>query len=144
MFEMTKKQFLKRSAKCMDETGGVLLLLREIIDQESRGKINNQDAFKRIESIRKEIESIFYRFEKSNPPARCNSLKQKILNILIKMQEIVVTDYDSLYAAREGFKERSQDKLKESKDQLEMFRNDFHEVTKRVNILLTEKKKGKA
>ena len=142
MFGMTKRQFLKRSAKCMDETGGLLLLLKEIIDKEDQGEISNQEASKRIDNIRKEIESIFYKFEKLNPPSRCVSLKQKILNILIKLQEIVVADSESLFAAREGFKERSQEKLKESKDKLENFRKDFHDLAKRVNILLSETKKG--
>lgn len=140
MFGMTKRQFLKRSAKCMDETGGLLLLLKEILDNEFKGKISNQEAFKRIDNIRKEIESLFYEFEKLNPPSRCDSLKQKILNILINMQEIVVTDFNSLSAAREGLNKQSQDKLKESIDQLEKFRKDFYDVTKRVNILLMEKK----
>lgn len=126
----------------MDETGGLLLLLKEIIDKEVQGEISNQDASKRIDDIRKEIESIFYKFEKLNPPSKCTSLKQKILKILIDLQEIVITDSESLFAAREGFKERSQDKLKESKDRLENFRKDFHDLTKKVNILLGETKKS--
>ena len=126
----------------MDETGGLLLLLKEIIDKEVQGKISNQEASKRIEDIRKEIESIFYKFEKLNPPSKCASLKQKILKILINLQEIVITDSESLFAAKEGLKERSQDKLNESKDQLENFRKDFHDLTKKVNILLIETRKG--
>ena len=144
MFGMTKLQFLKRSAKCMDETGGLLLLLKEIIDNEVQGKIINQDASKRIDIIRKEIESIFYKFEKLNPPSQCDSLKQKILNILINMQEIVVIDSEYLSAVKEGLNEPSKNKLKESKEQLERFRKDFYDVTDRVNILLTETKKGKS
>ena len=56
------------------------------------------------------------------------------------MQEIVVTDSNSLSAAREGLNKQSQDKLKKSIDQLEKFRKDFYDVTKRVNVLLMEKK----
>lgn len=141
MFGMTKKQFLKRSAKCMDETGGLLLLLREIIDKEFQGKISNEEASKKIDSIRKEIEFIFSKFEKLNPPSKCNSLKRKILKALINLQEVVVTDCESLLAARDGLSGKSQEKLKESRDLLEEFRKDFHGLTKEVNILLTEKKK---
>ena len=140
MFGMTKRQFLKKSAKCMDETGGLLLLLREILEKESQEKISNEEASRRIDDIRKGIESVFYKLEKSNPPSTCSSLKQKILNILINLQEIIVTNSESLSAARKGSKELSRDKLKESRDKLEMFRKDFHEVTKRVNILLNEVK----
>ncbi|OEC88288.1 MULTISPECIES: hypothetical protein [Methanobacterium] len=143
MLELTKRQFLKKSAKCMDETGGLLLLLKEIIDNESQGKISNSEASKKLDIIRKEIEVIFYEFEKLNSPSRCSSLKQKVLNILISMQEIVVINSESLYAAKEGLNGQSQNKLSESRARLEKFRKDFHDVTKRVNVLLTEKKSSK-
>lgn len=124
----------------MDETGGLLLLLKEIIDKEFQGKISNQEASKQIESVRKEIESIFFKFEKLNPPSKYNPLKQKILKILINMQEIVVTDLEYLSAAEKGMVEESQDKLREVRDQLERFRKDFHDVTEIVNDLLVEKR----
>jgi hypothetical protein len=143
MLELTKRQFLKKSAKCMDETGGLLLLLKEIIDNESQGKISNSEASKKLDIIRKEIEVIFYEFEKLNSPSKCSSLKQKVLNILISMQEIVVINSESLYAAKEGLDGQSQNKLSESRAQLEKFRKEFHDVTKRVNVLLTEKKSSK-
>ena len=143
MFGMTKLQFLKRSAKCMDEAGGLLLLIREIIVKEFRDEVNYLEAFKRMDNIRKELDSLFYEFERLSPPSSCNKLKRKILNVLIGMQEVVVTDLESLNAARKGLKEQSQTKLKESRDQLEVFRKDFHEVTKEVNILLSEKGKSK-
>jgi len=78
MLELTKRQFLKKSAKCMDETGGLLLLLKEIIDNESQGKISNSEASKKLDIIRKEIEVIFYEFEKLNSPSKCSSLKPKV------------------------------------------------------------------
>ncbi|MGB9979244.1 hypothetical protein [Methanobacterium sp.] len=144
MFGMTERQFLKRSAKCMDETGGLLLLLKEVIDRELQEKISKSKASKKLDIIRKQIESIFYKFEKLNPPSHCNSLKQKILNVLIKMQEIVLINSESLSAAKNGLDEQSQDKLKKSKEKLEIFRKDFYEVTKGVNVLLLKKKKGKS
>lgn len=124
----------------MDEAGGLLLLLKEVIDREFQG-INNKEASKKIETIRKEIELLFYNFEKLNPPSKCISLKQEILNIMVNMQEIVVTDYESLFAAENGLKGLSQDKLDQSRDQLEKFRKNFHDTTQRVNILLAETKK---
>ena len=141
MFELTKRQFLKKSAKCMDEAGGVLLLLKELIDQESQGKVSNQEASKKIDNIRKEIESIFYRVDGLNQPSSCDSLKQKILNILIKMQEIVVSNSEYLTAVDGGLDELSQNKLDTSRNQLEIFRKDFHGLTKTINIILTKKRK---
>jgi hypothetical protein len=70
MFGMTKKQFLKRSKKALNQTGGLLLLIREIMDKEASGNINNQEASKQIDNIRKEIESIFFEFEKINTPSK--------------------------------------------------------------------------
>ena len=139
MFGMTKMQFLRRSAKCMDETGGLLLLLKEVIDKEFQGKISKSEASKKLDIIRKEIESLFGEFEKLNPPSKCNSLKQKILNILINMHEIVITNSEALSAA----KGQLPDKLNESREKLERFRKEFHDLTKNVNILLLETKKGK-
>ncbi len=141
MFKMTRMQFLKKSAKCMNETGGVLLLLKEVIDKEFQGKISNSEASMKIDIIRKEIESIFYEFEKLNPPSHCSSLKQKILTVLINMQDTVVTNLEYLSAAKERLNEQSKDKLSESRTKLENFRKDFHDVAKMVNILLAEKKK---
>ena len=142
MFGMTKKQFLKRSAKCMDETGSLLLLLKEVIDKEVQGKIDNQEASKKIEIIRKEIETIFFKFEKLNPPSKCFQLKQKILRALINFQEIVV-DVSKHLAVKVEKNEKSPEKLKELRDHLEEFRNDFHDLTRDINTFLTEKKNFK-
>ena len=125
----------------MDEAGGLLLLLKGVIDKEFQGKISNPEASKKIDIIRKEIESVFYEVEKLNPPSNCSSLKQKILTVLISMQDIVVANSEYLSTAKEGLKEQSADKLIESRTKLEKFRKDFHDLTRMVNILLSEKRK---
>lgn len=139
MFGMTKKQFLKRSKKSMGETGALLLLIREIMDKEVHGKITNYDASKQIEIIQKDIESIFFEFEKKKPPSKCFPLKKKIIQTLINFQEVMVIYSDYLIASKEGMEEKSQDKLKESRELLENFRKEFHSVTEEVNNLLIKK-----
>ncbi|MDI6723738.1 MAG: hypothetical protein QMD61_03730 [Methanobacterium sp.] len=143
MFRMTKRQFLKKSKKYLNETGVLLLLIREVMDKEFQGKISNQEACNQMDNIRKNIESIFSEYEKSDPPSEYTSLKQKILRALINLQEAVVTNYESLLAAREGMEEKSRDKLNKSRNILEEFRKDFHPIAEEVDALLLKKQNRK-
>lgn len=141
MFGMTKRQFLKRSKKCLKETGTLLLSIRVIMDKEVNGKIDNQEALKKLDNIRKNIESLFEEFEKRNPPSRCASLKQRILHILINLNEAVNANYESLLATKNGNTEESKEKLEESRELLEEFRKDFHVIVAEVDTLLQKKQK---
>ncbi|MGF7117732.1 hypothetical protein [Methanobacterium oryzae] len=141
MFGMTKRQFLKRSKKCLRETGTLLLSIRVIMDKEVHGKIDNQEALKQMDNIRKNIEIIFEEFEKRNPPSRCASLKKRILRILINLNEAVNANYKSLLAAENGNTEESKEKLKESRKILEEFRTDFHRTVEEVDTLLQKKQR---
>jgi hypothetical protein len=139
MFGMTKRQFLKRSKKCLNELCDSLLLFRQIMDEEIQGKIGNQEASAKLNSIRKNLETTFSEFEKLNPPSKCFSLYHRILNALIKLHEAVVINLESLNAAKEGLEEESQEKLMESIGDLEEFREDFHGLVKEVRMFLTKK-----
>lgn len=141
MFGMTKRQFLKRSKKCLRETGTLLLSIRVIMDKEVNGKIDNQEALKQMDTIRKNIEIIFEEFEKRNPPSSCASLKKRILRILINLNEAVIANYESLLAAKNGNAEESNEKLEESREILEEFRKDFHLIVAEVDTLLQKKQK---
>lgn len=144
MFGMTKRQFLKRSKKCLKETGTLLLLIREIMNKEVHGEIKNEDALKQMNNIRKSVESLFSDFERRYPPSRCFSLKQRILNALINLQESVVINYEYILAAKEGNEEESKEKLKESMNILEEFRENYHVLVKEVDSLLKKKQKRQA
>ena len=139
MFRMTKRQFLKKSKKALDEMGNSLLLIIQIMDKEIEGKINNEESSIRMDIIRKEIETIFSEFEELSPPSPCFSLFHKILNALIKLHESVVINSESLLARKNEREEESQEKLIESIDNLEEFREDFHTLVKDVRMLLIEK-----
>jgi hypothetical protein len=139
MFGMTKRQFLKRGKKSLDEMGNSLLLLIQIMDEEIQGDISNQVAFNKLNIIRKNIETTFSEFEKLSPPPKCFSLYHRILNALIKLHESVVINLESLTAAKKGLEEESQEKLKESVGLLEEFREDFHSLVKDVRLLLIKK-----
>lgn len=142
MFGMTKRQFLKRSKKCLRETGTLLISIRVIMDKEVHGKIDNQEALKQMDNIRKNIEIIFEEFEKRNPPSNCASLKKRILHVLINLNEAVIINYESLLAAKNGNAEESKEKFRESRDILEEFRTDFHSTVEEVDNLLQKKQRS--
>lgn len=139
MFGMTKKQFLKRSKKVLNETGSLLLLITEIMDKETSGKISNEEASKQTENIRKNIESIFYEFEKRNPPSKYIPMQLRILKALVSMQESVTLNSEYLKATRDGLEEKAMNNLKESREILEEFKKEFHSIIKEINTLLMKK-----
>lgn len=141
MFGMTKRQFLKRGKKSLNEAGGLLLLIREVMDKEAHDKIGNQEALKQMDNIRKNIESIFAEFEKRDPPSKCASLKQRILHALINLNEAVITNYESLLAVKNGDEEKAEEKFRKSRDILEEFRRDFHIMVGEVDALLQKKQR---
>ena len=139
MFGMTKRQFLKKSKKSLDGMGSSLLLIIQIMDNEIEKKVSNKEASIRMDIIRKDIETVFSEFEKLSPPSMCFTLYHRILNALIKLHEAVVINCESLKAAKDGLEEESQEKLVESIDNLEEFREDFHTLVKDVRMLLLKK-----
>ncbi|MGZ7066980.1 MAG: hypothetical protein ACXVHT_01610 [Methanobacterium sp.] len=139
MFGMTKKQFLKRSKKALNETGGELLLIREIIYKEKQDNMDYNEISKELDNIRKVIESIFFEFERLRPPSRCDKLYLRILRSLTTLQESVTLNSEYLSAAKNGLKEKSKDKFKESLKILEEFRKEFHILVKEIDTLLNEK-----
>jgi hypothetical protein len=139
MFGMTKKQFLKKSKSCLKDTGPQILLIRELMDKESHGRISVLEASRKLDNIRRDIEKIFSQYEKLNPPSKCASLHRKILHTLIELQEAVVINSESLNAAENGLDEKSRDKIKESRDQLDKFREEFLPLTREVDFNLQRK-----
>lgn len=135
---MTKKQFLKRSAICLDETGIQLLLIRELIEQETVGNMDVKEAYKKINLIIKGVESVFFKYEDINPPSKCVSLHLKILNSLITLQGVVSVNYDFVTASIEGKEELAAEKLLESKVLLEKFRKNFRPLIIEVDSYLTK------
>jgi hypothetical protein len=63
----------------------------------------------------------------------------RILSALVNLYETVTINSESLSAAREGLEEKAKEKLKESRDHLEMFREEFHAVANEVSTSLLEK-----
>jgi len=136
MFGMTKKQFLKKSKNCLKDTGIQLLLIREIFSKESTGKLDFDNAYHKLDKIRKNMENIFFKFEGLKPPSKCRSLQREILNTLIILQEVIVVNSEYIMLSKDGFPEESQEKFKKSIDDLENFRNKFRELSQKVDLYL--------
>ena len=133
MFGMTKKQFLKRSSKTLDETGNHALLISGLISKEKNDLIDNNDAYKQAKLIIDGISSTFFDYEKINPPSNCNSLHLKILHTLIILQDVASANYDFINRSREDKSIIAREKLKESENLLEKFRNEFRPITTEVD-----------
>ena len=133
MFGMTRKQFLKRSSKTLDETGNHALLIRGLIGQEKDGSIDNDDAYTQTRLIIDGISSTFFDYENINPPSNCNSLHLKILRTLIILQDVASANYDFITRSREDKSIIAQEKLKESENLLDKFRNEFRPITTEVD-----------
>ena len=136
MFGMTKKQFLKKSKKCLKDTGIELLIIREIINQETRGRGELDESYKKMENIRKNLEKIFFQYEKLNPPSKCKKMHFNLLNAIIILQESVVANTEYLNLLKDGLKEPAHDKLEKSIDKLEKFREKYYEIIREVDLNL--------
>ena len=138
MFGMTRKQFLKRSSKTLDETGNHALLIRGLIGREKDGLIDNTDAYKQARLMIDGISSTFFDYENINPPSNCNSLHLKILHTLIILQDVASANYDFITLSREDKSITAREKLEESENLFEKFRNEFRPLTTEVDRQLTK------
>jgi hypothetical protein len=137
MFGMTKKQFLKKSSKCLDETGRYALLMRGLIIQEKDGTIDNESAYRQVKSMIEGIESTFFSYEKINPPTQCNSLHQRILHSIIMLQDSISSNYDYINMLRDK-STAAQEKFVESQNKLDEFRDYFRPLTSEIDKLLDD------
>jgi len=133
---MTKKQFLKKSKDCLKDTGIELLLIRKIFYQETQGKIDAENAYQKLEKIRESLENIFFKYEGLKPPSKCKPLHMKVLKTIIILQESIVINSEYLLLAKEGLEEEEQEKLKKSMEKLELFRDQFRDLSVEVDLYL--------
>lgn len=135
MFGMTRKQFLKRSKECLDAQGIHLLNISQLVNLELSGKINEKDSYTRIKAIMKDLDSIFDRYHRLNPPSECVSVKSKILNSIILLQETATLFYEYV---SEIINNNSRDisKLEESNFLLIKFRESFKPLNNSINAIL--------
>lgn len=144
MFDLTRKQFLKRSSKCLDDIGLHSLLISELIDSETNKTINNEDAYKQIRTVMQSIGEVFSNYQKLNPPSEFVSMHLSILNSIILLQEstTAIYDYINMVINQEDIRE-AQETLEKSRVELDKFRTSFRPLTAEVDKLLNQYKPEK-
>lgn len=142
MFGMTKKQFLKRSSICLDETGSYALLMRDLLKHEEEGKFNHREVYKELKLIMEGISKEFSRYEALNPPSKCVPLQLKILHCLILLQESASANYDYIIS-KKGDELAKSVRFEDSMTSLEKFRIEFRPLTSEVDQLLKGTRKEK-
>jgi len=130
MFGMTRKQFKKKSSQALKDIGPSILLLMEITRKEQKGTITPEDAKIRLELIRKDIEEVFFKYEKIKPPSTYQALYLKVLQLLTHLQEVVTCNQE--YLTREY---GALEQLDESLKLLDDFREEFHSIRREIESI---------
>jgi hypothetical protein len=131
MFGMTKKQFLKKTKKALEETGSSILQLMDIIEKEKNNKISEEDALKKLELVRKDIEKVFNEYETIKPPSKCFPIFRKLLNNLVLLQETVNINQEYLMDTDPSQKEYN---FSKSVQNFEDYRSDFNDLRNSVYV----------
>ena len=136
MFGMTKKQFLKKSKKCLKDTGIQLLLTREIINREREDQKDFDETYQKLDKIRKTLETIFFQYEGLKPPSKCKPLQIKILKTLIILQDALVANLEYLILLKKDSPEEARAERVKSLEKLENFRERYRELSQKVDLYL--------
>lgn len=139
MFGLTRRQFLKKSKKALQETGVQILTMRSLKNQEVKGSTNLLDAQRSLDNLRKEVEETFSRYTKLNPPSKCLDLQHRIVQGLILFHESLVIYSESLMAKKDGLDEKFQELLKKSNEELEKYKELFLSLSREVDSELRRK-----
>lgn len=135
---MTRRQFLKKSRKTLQKTSENLLALMHIMEKEHNQTIKYETAYWKLDVIREDIESIFFEYEKLKPPRNCDKLHLWIMDLLVKLQEVIVTNQEFL-GLDEKSSSQSREKYQESVNKLEDFRKDYRIISDIVKTRLNRK-----
>lgn len=136
MFGMTKKQFLKKSKKCLKDTGIQLLLIREVFNQEGEDQIDYDETYRKLDKIRGNLEKIFFQYEGLKPPSKCKPLQIKILKTLIILQDALVANLEYLILLKKHSPEEASAERVKSLEKLELFRAKFRGLSQKVDLYL--------
>jgi hypothetical protein len=131
MFGMTRKQFKKKSSQALKDIGPSILLLMEITGKQQKKTITRDEAKTKLDLIRKDVEEVFFNYEKISPPSLYQSLYLKVLQLLIHLQEVVNRNQE--YLSLEG--EDAQGQLNKSLKLLEEFRMEFHNIRREIESI---------
>jgi len=133
---MTKKQFLKKSKKCLKDTGIQLLLIREVFNREGEDQIDFDETYRKLDKIRENLETIFFQYEGLKPPSKCKPLQIKILKTLIILQDALVANLEYLILLKKDSPEEAGVERVKSLEKLEVFRGKYRWLSQKVDLYL--------
>lgn len=139
MFGMTKRQFLKRSKKALQETGAEILALRRLMNKVSSDEISIKDAYRRLDVLRRDVENTFSKYEKLSPPSECFHLHQEILHALILFFDSIVSYSEYLQAKEDRLQVEYHDLLQKSNINLQKYQELSLKLSREVDSKLNKK-----
>ncbi|ADP77113.1 hypothetical protein Mfer_0310 [Methanothermus fervidus DSM 2088] len=96
MFEMTECQFLRKSQKTITDTTYVVLSLLKSFSKNLKDLSERENEIENLNILKKNIESIFFDYEKITPPGQYKKLYMSILRMLISLDELVASRQEEL------------------------------------------------
>jgi hypothetical protein len=136
MFGLTKRQFLKKSKKNLQQTGVQILSLRVLMNKESKGQLSLREAQRSLDTLRNQVENSFSTYEKLNPPSECLTLQQQIFNALIIFHSSLVSYSESLNNSEKGLTNEADLKLNESAQKLKKYQEIALSLSKEIDSYL--------
>jgi hypothetical protein len=100
----------------------------EITSKQQKKNITPQEAKTRLDFIRKDVEQVFFNYEKINPPSSYQSQYLQILQLLTHLQEVVTSNLE--YLSHDDYI-----LLEESLKLLENFRQEYHSIRREIESI---------
>jgi hypothetical protein len=139
MFGLTKRQFLKKSKKALQDTGVQILSLKGLMNQVAFDQITIREAHRRLDVLRRDMEETFSVYEKINPPSKCFQLYQRIIKGLVLFFESIVLYSEYLQAKEGNLPADNLDKLEKTRENLESYQGVSLRLSREVDSMLRKK-----
>lgn len=136
---MTKRQFLKRCKKALQENGKQIISLQRLMNQEARGEISDLEVQRRLDVLRRDVEETFSNYEKMNPPSKCFQMYHEVLNGLVVFFESIVNYSEYLQAKKTKLEVESLDLFKKSNENLQKYKELSLKLSKQIDLNLNKK-----
>ena len=136
MFGLTKRQFLKKSKKSLQQTGVQILSLRNLMNKESKGVISLREAQRSLDTLRNQVENSFSTYEKLNPPSKCIPLQLQIFNAMIIFHSSLVSYSEYLNNSEKGLTNETDLLLNESDRKLKKYQEIALSLSKEIDSYL--------
>lgn len=139
MFGLTKRQFLKKSKKVLQETSIQSLSFRRLINQDAKDEISILETHRSLDHLRNHADDTFASYRKLKPPSKCLQLQKNIINALILFYDSLVAYSESLYARKDGLEDKSRQLMEKSSENLNKYLEISFSLSREVDSNLQKK-----